>query len=246
MARTVSFENELELFRKEANAAAQFLYSSLALNALASEHRRVLDRLNDAPLFWNTTIFALQKSAILALGRVFETDTKHNAARLFKAASDDLSIFSREALARRKQGTSATRAEWVDEYVRDKYEPTAKDIRNLRKQVDAWRDIYDDRYRPLRNKGYAHREFATDSDEWQSSIGKTQIDELERMCTFLLVVNRALWELYVNGRKLDLEESEHSINEMLHSKGLRDSPPEIIVRELQAFFRDEMSGSAAP
>src|SRR4051812_46114255 len=103
--RLVSFEEELEIFRKEANAAAQFLYASLALNALASEHHRVLDHLNDAPLFWNTTIFALQKAAIVALGRIFQTDTAHNVARLLKAAQG-LSVFSKESLALRKQGDS--------------------------------------------------------------------------------------------------------------------------------------------
>lgn len=241
----MTFEDELELFRKEAGAASQFLYASLALNALASEHRRVLDRLNDAPLFWNTTIFALQKSAILALGRVFQTDTNHNAARLLGAASE-LSVFSREALAQRRQGTLATRPEWVDDYVKNSYEPVPEDIRNLRRQVDAWRVVYDERYKPLRNKGYAHREFATDSDDWQGLVAKTQVAELERMCTFLLDLHEALRELFNNGRKPDVKESEYSIIEMLHAERLSDSPPEIIIRELKEFFSDEIAVDEKP
>jgi hypothetical protein len=83
------------------------LRRSTQLNALAAEHPRVLDGPNDAPVFWNTTIFSFQKSAIVALGRIFETDTPHNVAWLLKLA-EDVSVFSKEALALRKQGTSPT------------------------------------------------------------------------------------------------------------------------------------------
>jgi hypothetical protein len=237
----MSFEDELEIFRKEANAAAQFLYASLAINALASGHRRVLNRLNDAPLFWNTTIFALQKSAIVALGRIFQINTPHNVARLLRLA-EDVNIFSKESLALRKQGTSAKRPAWVDEYVLDKYEPTPADIRSLKKQVAEWRRAYVARYLPLRDKGYAHREFPTDTDAWQSLVANTQIEELERMCMYLIALHEALWELYVNGRKPSPELREHSTNRLLSKDyRLKDRAPEIIVQELLAFFRDDIA-----
>jgi AbiU2 len=150
----MSFGEELEVFRKEANAAAQFLYASPNAECPRAEHPRVLDHLNDAPVFWNTTIFSLQKSASVALGRIFETDTPHNVARLLKLA-EDVSVFSKEALALRKQGTSPTRLEWIDDYLMDVYEPTVGDIRILKKRVGEWRDAYTARYKPLRDKGYA-------------------------------------------------------------------------------------------
>ena len=225
----MSFADELEIVRKEANAAAQFLYASLAPNALAAEHTKVLARLNDAPLFWNTTIFALQKSAIVALGRIFQTNTPHNVARL-PALAEDVSILSKDALAQRKQGTSPMRPEWIDAYLVNKYEPTPADIRVLKKQVGEWSAAYVARYKPLRDKGYAHREFSTETEAWQNLIGSTQIEELERMCTFLIALHDALW---VNGLKPDVQERETKQRDLMEN--LRAAPSTPVARAERRF-----------
>jgi hypothetical protein len=241
----MSFSGELEIFRREANQAAQFLYAWLTLNALAGEHCKVLDRLNDAPLFWNTTIFSLQKSAIVALGRIFQKNTPHNVARLLTLA-EDVNIFSKEALAQRKQGNSPTRPEWINHYVADKYEPTPADIRGLKKQVEVWRGVYEARYKPLRDKGYAHREYPTNTDAWQDLIARTEVDELERMCTFLVALHDAFEELYLNGRKPVVEQREHSVLRMLSpDHRWRDRSLEIIMRELREFFQNEIAASTS-
>jgi hypothetical protein len=82
-----AFKNELEIFRIEANSAAQFLYSDLAVRVLASEHPRVFNRLNMAPLFWNTTLASLQESAIIALGRIFDEASPNSVGRRTAIAS---------------------------------------------------------------------------------------------------------------------------------------------------------------
>jgi hypothetical protein len=153
------FKSELKIFGDEANAAAQFLYGSLAVGTLINEDPNVRKRLNIAPLFWNTVHFSLQKSAILALGRIFETNTAHNAARLMREAGQ-IDIFSKDALRRRKHEQSANAAEWIEEFLARAYVPSHDDIRRLRKEVDTWRKIYDANYRPLRDKTFAHSEFA--------------------------------------------------------------------------------------
>src|SRR5262245_51146596 len=106
-----TFKSELEIFRQEVNAAAQFLYGALAVGTLAKDNPGVVKRLDIAPLFWQSVLFSLQKSAILALGRVFETDTQHNVARLMREA-EKIEIFSKEALIRRKHEQSANASEW--------------------------------------------------------------------------------------------------------------------------------------
>src|SRR6476646_4049572 len=102
----MSFKDELEIFRREAEAAAQFLYGWQAVDALAADHPKVLKRLNTAPLFWNTVQGAMQKATIVALGRIFDVGSAHTVATLLRSAGD-IGIFSKQELGRRKREASA-------------------------------------------------------------------------------------------------------------------------------------------
>jgi hypothetical protein len=190
-----SFKRELKVFGEEASAAAQFLYGSLAVGTLANEDPEVRKRLNIAPPFWNTVHFSLKKSAILALGRIFETNTAHNAASVMREAGE-IDIFTKDALRRRKHEQSANAAEWIEEFLARAYVPSHDDIRRLRKEVDKWRKIYDANYRPLRDKTFAHREVAQGTQELEVLIERSQMAELKHMCLFLIALNDALW-LYI-------------------------------------------------
>jgi hypothetical protein len=101
------FEHELEVFRTESETAAQFFYAFLAIHASAGPDKSVHRLLNTAPLFWNTVLGGLQAAAFVAMGRVFDQKSTHNVDRLLKLAQDNPQIFSKAALARRKQGTAS-------------------------------------------------------------------------------------------------------------------------------------------
>ena len=77
-----AFERELEILRTEAEAAAQFLYAYLSVHETAGRHPSVVRLINTAPLFWNTNLGALQTSAFIALGRIFDQDSPHNIDRV--------------------------------------------------------------------------------------------------------------------------------------------------------------------
>lgn len=47
----IIFEQELEAFRKEAEAGIQFLYAYLAVHAMAADHKSAYQLLNQASLF---------------------------------------------------------------------------------------------------------------------------------------------------------------------------------------------------
>ena len=94
------FESELALFRTEAESAIQFFYAWDATHAVAAKDKKVVHLLNEAPLFWNTALGALQMSSLVALGRVFDPDQKnHNISRLLSIAHANPDIFSKEAQA---------------------------------------------------------------------------------------------------------------------------------------------------
>ena len=58
--REEEFLAELEVFRTEAQAGAQFLYANLAINAVLAKRKKALDAVNLTPLFWKTNMGALQ------------------------------------------------------------------------------------------------------------------------------------------------------------------------------------------
>ena len=114
----VQFERELEIFRTEAEGGTQFLYAYLAVHALAARRKAVHRLLNDAPLFWNTCLAALQTASFMALGRIFDHDSDHNLSKLLQITQDHPEIFSKVALGRRKQGNSPEPPTWLPSYLK--------------------------------------------------------------------------------------------------------------------------------
>lgn len=213
MTREQIFNRELEIFRTEEEQAAQFFYAYLGVHAVASDSPRVEDLLNTAALFWNTCLGALQKGTFIALGRIFDQHSPHNLDRLLKSAQEDLQIFSREALARRKQGDAVEKPDWVDEFVSAAYEPTAKDFRRLRAHVKKWRRIYETNYRDIRNEFFAHKN-AADAEEVAQLFRKGSNREMQQLFAFLASLYETLWQLLNNGRKPKLRPVRYSVTRM--------------------------------
>jgi hypothetical protein len=197
------FERELETFRTEADAGTQFFSAYLAVHNVATDSKPVYRLLNEAPLFWNTNLGALQTSAFIALGRVFDQTSDHNLDKLLNIAEQNPQIFSKAALGHRKQGANPDPPGWLDAYLSGVYEPTPQDFRQLRKCVNKWRKIYKSNYRDIRHKLFAHKE-VSDHAETNALFAKTNVGELQSMFTFLGLLYQELWHLFFNGRKPDL------------------------------------------
>jgi hypothetical protein len=117
-----SFERELEIFRTEAEACAQFLFAFLAVHDVAYRKKAVHKLLNRAPLFWNTCLGAMQASAFIVLGRIFDSNSPHNINQLLKVAQDNRTqLFSKAALGRRKQGSKPEPPEWLPDFFQGFY-----------------------------------------------------------------------------------------------------------------------------
>jgi hypothetical protein len=198
-----AFVDELELFRTEEEVAQQYFFCYLSVRTLAAAQAEVLKTINDTPLFWITTHHAMLLSAFVALGRIFDQDKKslHNIDKVIKAVSDDLQAFTRPALAVRKQAAGLS-ADDAAAYVGDAYELTPVDVRDIRKQVARWRQVYEARYRDIRHGVFAHKSLnRADTD---ALMAKTNIEEMKSLFGFLHVLHGALWQAYFNGRKPDL------------------------------------------
>ena len=209
------FERELEVFRTEAEAAMQFFYAYLTVHAVAKDHEPVRRLLNTAPLFWNTNLGALQTAAFMALGRVFDQDSRHNLDQLLRTAQNNLSIFSKG------------------------YVPTPADFRRLRAHVRKHRRAYEANYRDLRHRLFAHKRVSARADI-NALFAKTNIRELQKMLAFLGSLYEALWQLFFNGRKPVLRPRRYSVKHMRHSPsppGQTSGVQERITHEAEQFLR---------
>jgi hypothetical protein len=203
--RTASgrFQAELEHFRKQAEGAVQLLAQYLAVHRYAARDADVHSVLNTWPLFWATSLAALQQTALITLGRIFDQDSDHNVDHLIGLAQDSPAIFSREKLGQRKQGNASQPPDWLPEYLAAAYVPTAKDFREMRKAVGQHRKTYEGAYRPLGNAHRAHSE-VIDPAQIEALFSQTNITELQDLLDFLCGLHDALWDLYFNGTKPDL------------------------------------------
>lgn len=193
------FERELEIFRTEAEAGTQFFYADLAVHAVAADRKAVYELLNQTPLFWNTCLAALQTATFIALGHIFDQGSDHNLDKLLRIAQDNSEIFSKAALGRRRQGNESEKPEWLEEFLRNAYEPTPKDFRRIRAYIRKRRKIYETNYRDLRHKVYTHK--AMSDAESAALFAKTNIRELQHVFAFLGSLHEALWQLFFNGRR---------------------------------------------
>jgi AbiU2 len=221
------FETELEIFRTEEETAQQYFFCYLAVRSLA-KNPAVLAAMNTAPLFWITTHHAMLLSAIVALGRIFDQDSKHNINKLM-ATAGNLALFSKAALAARRVSGGLTKSEAAN-YVADKHELTAGDFRALRKEIVAWRRIYEDRYRGIRHKIFAHKG-VSNVQEANELLAKTSVDELKALFAFLSALYSALRELFHNGRKPSLSIGEFVLPPDPPVPHRDELPGEIVYRE---------------
>lgn len=244
------FQRELEIFRTEAQSGIQFFYTYLAFNAIIGDNKKVLDTVNKTSLFWKTNIGALQTAFFIALGRIFDQKSKHNIDTLLRTAQKNVSIFSKESLGNRKSQSSPNAYQWLDDYLKRAYVPSAEDFRRLRKHVKKYRNIYVSNYRDIRRKIFAHKELS-DKADIQQLWNKTKIRELERLFVFLNQIYEAFWELFHNGCKPVLRPMKYSVQSIRKrrlSNRQSSSLQERMIDETETFLkllvRDAQHGSS--
>lgn len=241
------FVSQLENFKHEADVAAQYLYSEMAVQHAASKSKKLLGRLNMTPTFWLTHGAGMQVAAYVAIARVFDTKSPYNINSLLDAFENSLSDFSREALATRKREGRSTPPEWLTEYLEHAHYPTKRDVERLRSKVAEYREIYNRAVKPARHKYIAHRE-KTDRVEVQGLFAGGKVRELWRLVTFLYSLHEGLWEQFHNGRKVVLRATRYSVKAIYDSgEEGRSGPHERIIaetRKLMEFLEHAAANSS--
>jgi hypothetical protein len=200
------FERELQMFGKDADVATQCFYVWVTVHDAARKNLKLYHLLGrDA--FWNLAVGSIQANSLIALGRIFDTDTRsHRIERLLKLAEKNTDIFSKAALRKRKLKQAANSHEWIDDFMRGNiYVPKASDLKRWRSFVEARRKVYASCYKQLRDKVYAHK----DRTDITGFVGRTNIRELGRLVSDMYQLHDVLRDLLQDGRKPQLRPLRH-------------------------------------
>jgi hypothetical protein len=221
-----TFEIELEMFGAEETQAQQYFFGFLSLQLVPFRNPDVLAKMQETSMFWIATRYSLLMSAFVVLGRIFDQDQKslHNIGKLLNAVSSEIDILNKVGLEQRKIAAGLSSADAAT-YVVGKYDLTSDDVRGMRKAVKKWRGIYEDRYRDVRHKVFAHKGLSR-SDAYDL-MAKTDINEMKMMLGFLHSLYTSLNQLYINGIAPDLAPASFSLPPVLGTS----SPGELIYRE---------------
>ena len=238
MTAEEKFHHELNVFREEVESGIQFFYTQQAINIILRNDKVALKVINETPLFWKTNISALQTAYFIVLGRIFDQQSRHNIDGLIKLAQDNREIFSKEALANRKRELDSNADEWLDGYLKEVHEPTTEDFRRLKKHIKKYRRVYENSYRDIRRKIYAHKELSIGT-EIQKLFSKTTFSELEMLFSFLIKLHESLWQLFYNGWKPILRPAPYStknILKQLKSRTYSNNILDLIFSEVRKFY----------
>jgi len=232
------FEKQLNNFRKEVSVISSYLYADFSINHAASKSKKILNRLNETPLFWNTVSAALQTAAYIALGRVFDQhkESRYTIDKLLCSAESNIASFQREALAGRKRHDSQNpNPSWLKQYLDEAYYPSQKDFNKLKKKVVHHRAIYIKAIKPARNKYIAHRE-KTEANDVSALFGRGKVKDLYQLSMFLHQLHGILWQLFYNGKRPVFNRRRYSINAIFRDAD-GSAAHEYIVKETKQFMQ---------
>ena len=234
--------SELEIYRQEVSQCSQFLYVYLAIHALGTD-QHIRRGLNEEALFWNTVLGSLQTAIFIALGRVFDANNQHGPAALVRTLRRAQTAFSRDSLKARKAKIFGDDVTGLEDYLAEIAVPGEKEFRRLERLADGYtRQFNSTAYRELRSKVFAHKVY-TDTERVTELFSETNIDDLQRMVSFLYRLQASVRDAYDNGRALRLRRGRRSVNDMLaNPRGRRVIKP--VAEEIAEATRRVLQGIA--
>ena len=187
-------------FSAEYKIVAQSFYTWKLVNNIASKDSKIFESLNENSTTWNIILYSLQSTYFIALRRIFDNDENaFSADGLLKSCIENISEFGKDKIAERKIGDSSDKPEWLDKYLEGVYQIEQKDIQILRGELSKQKKTYEDKFRSIVNKVFAHREIKYLENSNSLFVGAT-VGDIEDIINFLFQIDRILFDLFHNGR----------------------------------------------
>lgn len=223
-----AFEEKLNLYFQEVTIAIDCFYSYIKIHNMMAENKKLYMELNKNSLFWNTISHSLQATLFITLGRIFDESRKsHSIFHILEYCKGQKVIFLNKQFAKRK--VKEVPDINIEEYMEDKDTElvTNDDFLIFEEQINICKGVYVKNYKKIRNKIYGHKDLKTIGNE-DKLFSKTLIGELKKILDLLDRIYLALWELYHNGIKLDLNSIRSRNHQDIiseHTKNVLNSLP---------------------
>lgn len=172
-------------------------------------NKQLYNEINKNKLFWHTVLNSLQANFFIALGRIFDEKRKtYSIIYFLKYCKENKGIFSKHELKKRK-AKDLTEIKLKDYMEQIPTEPvTFNDFENLEKEINKYKNKFKKTYQPIRHGIFGHKSLDAIKKE-NELFANTQVGEIEDILNFLGRVYVAIVELYINGRKPDINDVEY-------------------------------------
>lgn len=193
------------LFEREVTTATVTFFAWKSINAVASNDPAIHAAMNDQARSWNAITHSLQTTALVTIGRIFDTD--HGALSvhsLLNKCMTSIEQFGPDYLRRRKvRASNGSPPPWMEEYVVAAQFPTKEDFRALKRDAKNFQRKYEDIYKPIRNQVLAHSDLGVVGNP-QVLFAKTRVSDIENTLKFLQQLCQVVFEYLYNGRRTKL------------------------------------------
>ncbi len=205
-----------DMFHQELTLACQAFFAWKAIHNLLSNDRKLYNSFNRNALSWNLIMHSLQATFFITLGRIFDTDqNSFSVHKVFRCCKKEIHQFNREGLRSRRLENEKEIPDWLDGYINEAYEAKSKDFTKLKKEVNKVQRIYEDIYRPIRHKIFAHKDYDHLSNT-AVLFKETTIGQAENILKTLYQAKMVIRSLYDNGRHSTIGSWELKEEEYVH------------------------------
>ncbi len=213
--RTVQdFERRLKALLRNAGAAARYTYTWETIKSYEARRPQLSARLKEFVGFWNTILSALQTSAIVALGRMYDKRSDVlSAAVLLDCARTNQGLFSLNSLRSRVESRLTAPAD-VESYINKYRPPKRPQFDALTKGLENQTKFYEKYISPIRNNVFAHAGDLT-QEEQHDMLADVPMADFEQLTVFPLCLYQTLWQTYYNGLDLVLTDAPTDIVKLL-------------------------------
>jgi hypothetical protein len=217
------YEDNLRWLMGQVDTAIESFYIGQEIHQIVREQTPFFERLNRDAAFWNSVLHNLQSTLFTALWHIFDVggDTP-SIDKLLSVTVEHPEYFSKTALRTRKIAHAHETTDWREGYIESAWEPTASDLRALKKATAPFTAKFEAMYRPFRNKVFGHNMIA-DSVPTYELFRKPEIQEIDDILYFLCDLTHVLFDLFVNGNKPELGRNKYR-----YKQRIRDSVQSVL------------------
>ena len=213
---------------EDIDGALAVFHAEEEIHRLAREDERIRRCLDADAVFWNMQVASLQSTLFMILGRLFDsTKGTLSVSKFLDETVEYLGYFSKDALATRKIA-GGPKPDWLDDRIAEAWIPDRAALAKLKEALQPHEERAEV-YRQIRHKHYAHRPLKDAHLIWDL-FQQTNKRNSARRSGFLCDLKAAIWQLYYNGKKPNLDESPHEYD----AEAIRESVRSVLNKLTQA------------